>query len=94
MINLQRMTAEYVEYEDRIVLLGDGGQDGVVRLWLTRPLTAKLVPALVDIVKPRHEDPGYVDVIDTFRQAAAEQQHKPSTPVAYIASPAPEGSGG
>lgn len=89
MINLTRMTAEYVEHEDRIALIGDGGADGIVRLWLVRPLIAKLVPALTDIVKPRHDDPGYAKVIDTFRQAAAEQQHKPQPPVSYVAAKAP-----
>lgn len=89
MINLTRMTAEYVEHEDRIALIGDGGADGIVRLWLVRPLIAKLVPALTDIVKPRHDDPGYAKVIDTFRQVAAEQQHKPQAPVSYVAAKAP-----
>jgi hypothetical protein len=79
------MTAEYVEHEDRIALIGDGGAEGVVRLWLVRPLIAKLVPALTDIIKPQHDDPGYAKVIDTFRQAAAEQQHTPQPPVSYTA---------
>ena len=88
MINLLRMTAEYIEHEDRIALVGDGGADGVVRLWLIRPMTAKLVPALVDIIKPQHDDPGYADVIDTFKQAAAEHQHQPTPPVKYNAAQA------
>lgn len=90
MINLTRMTAEYVDHEDRIALIGDGGSDGIVRLWLVRPLIAKLVPALTDVVKPRHDDPGYVKVIDTFRQAAAEQQHTPQPPVNYVSTKAPQ----
>ena len=88
MINLTRMTAEYVEHEDRIALIGDGGANGIVRLWLVRPLIAKLVPALTDIIKPKHDDPGYAKVIDTFRQAAAEQQHTPQPPVKYAAEDA------
>lgn len=86
MIILTKMTARYVPHEDRIALTADGGQDGVVRLWLIRPLTEKLVSALAETIKPSHEDPGYADVIDAFAQSSAEERHKPVPPVEFATS--------
>ena len=85
MISLQKMTAEYVDYEDRIALTGDAGEAGLVRLWLIRPLAQKLISALIDIVKSQEGFP-HADDIEAFKQAVAEQQRQPVPPVKYITS--------
>ncbi|MFM1895629.1 MAG: hypothetical protein RLZZ385_703 [Pseudomonadota bacterium] len=48
MAELQRITNEYLETEDRLRLTGESGQGEVVSLWLTQRLVLRLLPHLLD----------------------------------------------
>lgn len=81
MIDLERMTTEYVADEDRISISARIKGDGTIRLWLTRRIADRMVPALAKVVQPRHEDPAYAEVVGEMAQQRAEQNHEPQEPV-------------
>lgn len=82
-MNLQRVTTQYVDAEDRIRLSGEvlGGE--VVVWWLTQRLLERLVPLLVQWLQGRDGGAPWAEVTQAFAlqaaQAALEQQ-KPVTP--------------
>jgi hypothetical protein len=81
MMNLNKMTARYIEHEDRIALLAENEKGAVVCMWLARPLTQRLVTSLVDLLKPETASDEHAEALESFKQAAAEQQHQPTAPV-------------
>lgn len=50
MLELQRLTTEYIELEDRIRLTGEDQQGGALCLWLTQRLALRLVAHLVEAI--------------------------------------------
>lgn len=83
MITLQKMTAEYVGHEDRIALIGDAGDDGIVRLWLIRPLAHKLATSLANLLMQQASEQRHAEALEAFKQALAEEQHIPTHYVSY-----------
>lgn len=89
MSELRRLTSEYVDFEDRIRLTGEGEDGQRVILWLTRRLLDRLVPHLVDWLA-QHE-PRAPDVLahsvarsstyQRFEQEVAHHAFKPQPPV-------------
>ncbi len=58
MLTLQRITTEYVELEDRILLAGELGNREAVVVWLTQRLLQRLVPVLheqQELIRPNFE---------------------------------------
>ena len=53
MHQLQRVTTEYVDSEDRIRISGSCVDDGLVQLWLTRRLMDRLLPMVLQGRGPR-----------------------------------------
>jgi hypothetical protein len=84
MITLKKMTADYVDREDRIALTGEAEDGRIIRLWLIRPLTRQLAVALTDLLKLQSGEDRHAEAQEAFRQAAAEHQRKPMPAVQYI----------
>jgi hypothetical protein len=88
---LRRLTSEYVEFEDRIRLTGEGEDGQRVILWLTRRLLDRLVPYLVDWLErkgraPLNERPSQASTaregaIQRFAQEAVKASVRPEPPV-------------
>lgn len=86
---LQRITTQYVDSEDRIRLSGElvGGQ--TVVLWLTQRLLNRLVPPLTQWLEergnPTYTDPSVQavqkDILLGFAQSAARARLAPEPPV-------------
>jgi hypothetical protein len=77
MIDLQRLTMEYVANEDRLSLTANVQSGGTARLWLTRRIADRMVAALATSLQPRHRDRAYAELLDAFAQQHAEQRHEP-----------------
>jgi hypothetical protein len=84
MLELERVTTEYVANQDRISLTANEKSGGTARLWLTRRIADRLIPALLKAVQPRHEDPVYVEVLDEIAQHRAEQRQERQPPVKVV----------
>jgi hypothetical protein len=79
MTDLQRLTTQFVDAEDRIRLSGEDA-DGAVRvLWLTRRLLDRLVPVLCGKLEP--DASAHAELLSSFRQEAAQSQLAPQEPV-------------
>ncbi|MEH6789741.1 hypothetical protein [Parasphingorhabdus sp.] len=81
MLELKRITSLYVADQDRISLTAQLGDGGFARIWLTQRIVNRLVPALVNQVKPDHTDAVYADVIAGVAQQRAVDRHEPQAPV-------------
>lgn len=55
---LQRLTTEYINFEDRIRLAGETDSGETVRLWLTQRLLLRLLPLLFRWLDKHPETPG------------------------------------
>ncbi len=89
MITLQKMTADYVDHEDRIALIGDAGDGHILRLWLIRPLARQLTIALTELLKIQSGEIDNVEAQEAFKQAAAEKKQKSMPAVKYVSSKLP-----
>ena len=81
MLELERITVVYSEDQDRIAINAAVRDGGIARLWLTQRLANRLIPALINLIKPRHEDPTYVDIMAGVAQQRAVARQEPQTPV-------------
>ena len=94
MINLQRITTEYVEVEDRIRLSGESEDDQTIALWLTQRLLAQVISHLLGLIEKQSTVPGKTDdtrapassLMQGFAQQAAEAELAPEQPVQTISS--------
>lgn len=88
MTELQRLTTEYVDLEDRIRLSGESAPGEAEVLWLTRRLVDRLVPHLCAWLEKQggmglaSEDAGVADALQGFALQAALQSLVPQPPVA------------
>lgn len=88
-LELQRITTEYVEHEDRIRLSGERPNGDTVVLWLTQRLLNRLVPHLtawLDRQVPSAStipafQAAHQDIVQGFAQQAARAQLAPEPPV-------------
>ncbi|OGA98994.1 MAG: hypothetical protein A3E79_03520 [Burkholderiales bacterium RIFCSPHIGHO2_12_FULL_61_11] len=84
MAELQRITTEYVDAEDRIRLNGElGSGHAPVVLWLTQRLLQRLLPVLLKgLQRPEAgADLAYADMLHGFAQQAAQANLLPEPPV-------------
>jgi len=82
MSDLQRITTEYSEAEDRIRLAGETADGTTLTLWLTRRLLDRLIPHLVLWLEQQHADLPRADLMQEFAQQKAQSQLVPQAPVA------------
>lgn len=78
---LQRVTTEYVDTEDRLRLSGElpGGQTQV--LWLTQRLAQRLVPHLCGWLEQQTADGAPMELVQEFAQQAAQASLEPQARV-------------
>lgn len=81
MLELERITVIYSEDQDRIAINAAVRDGGTARLWLTQRLANRLIPVLINQIKPRHEDPIYVDIMAGVAQQRAVARQEPQAPV-------------
>lgn len=87
MPDLQRITTEYVESQDRIRLCGESAPNQTVVLWLTQRLLNRLVPHLLGWLERQTGVSGGVgsdvraEVVNNFAQQAAMASLEMQTPV-------------
>ena len=99
MTDLQRLTTDYVEHEDRVRLSGVGADAHTVVLWLTQRLLNRLVPPLCQWLERSEpklsathtgrvmcpSEPAQ-QAVQGFAQAHAQAQLKPQAPVQAAAA--------
>jgi len=89
---LDRITINYVELEDRIRLAGETNGGTVVIVWITRRLLDRLLPELVqrleNSVEGGHGNALRTDALQTFAQQAARTMSVPQAPVPASAAEA------
>lgn len=81
MLELDKITTLYSQEQDRLSLNATLRGGGAARFWITQRIANRLIPALIKIVKPSHEDPVYVELIAGISQRQAIAQKEPQTPV-------------
>lgn len=87
--NLQRLTTEYDEREDRVRLSGELEGGPPVVIWLTRRLLERLLPVLLHRLAARCATTPHAEVLLGFAQQAASAELAPQAPVRAAArSPA------
>lgn len=81
MAELQRITTEYLEAEDRIRLTGQAGDGAPVVLWLTQRLLQRLLPVLLQSFAVQDADAPHGQMPHDFYQQAAKAGWPPELPV-------------
>ena len=88
MTELQRITTEYIDAEDRMRLAGEDAAGDAVVLWLTQRLLNRLVAHLCTWLEQRipvdthdYAAAAQAEVIQSFAQQAALAALEPQTPV-------------
>jgi len=83
MIELQRVTTEYSETEDRLRLAGEAGAEAgsTVVLWLTQRLLNRLVPHLCQWLEQQSGHVPLAEVRQEFAQQLARAELEPQAPV-------------
>lgn len=94
MIQLQRITTEYVEKEDRIRLSGETEDNKTIVLWLTQRLLSQVISHLLGLIEK--QSPGLSQSGNTqapasslmqgFAQQAAQAELTPEQPVQTASS--------
>lgn len=94
MINLQRITTEYTESEDRIRLSGEGEDGQTIVLWLTQRLLAQVIVHLLGLIEKQSPDLSTTSpsktpkssLLQGFEQQAAQAELSPELPVETVPS--------
>jgi len=91
MINLERITTEYVEVEDRIRLTGESEDNQTIVLWLTQRLLTQIISHLLGLIEKQSPTPGEKgaptsSLLQGFAQQAAEAELAPEKPVSTVSS--------
>lgn len=81
MKNLQRLTTQYNETEDRLSVIGAISPDETVTLWLNHRLLVRLLPHLFTWLERQSDDSIPVEIAQSFAQGAAKAQLVEETPV-------------
>lgn len=84
MSELQRITSEYVETEDRIRITGELGSNEAEVLWLSQRLMIRLLPHLFAWLEKQSGDGMPIDIVQSFAQEAAKLDLKSEAPVENI----------
>jgi hypothetical protein len=81
MKELQKVTVEYDENEDRIRLAGEDRDGSRSVMWLTQRLLRRLLPALIDWLGKKSLTSGLAEAILEFEHHAALAALQPQPPV-------------
>lgn len=82
MANLERITTDYIEAEDRVRLSGELGPNQALVIWLTQRLLQRLVPVLLQwLERGGAGDALRAEVMQGFAQQAARAELTPQKPV-------------
>jgi len=81
MIELQRLTTEYVECEDRIRIAGEVENAPAQVLWLTRRLLERLLPHLTLWLEKQQGNLPHADLLLGFAQQSAQANLAAQPPV-------------
>ena len=80
-MELQRLTTEYVDIEDRIRLSGEAPDGSTVVMWLTQRFLNRLVPRLFQWLERQTRSELRGEVMQEFAQQAAVAALAPQPPV-------------
>lgn len=81
MKELQRLTTEYIEIEDRIRITGEVSAADTVVMWLNQRLLLRLLPHLFLWLEKQSESPLPSEIAQSFAQEAAKANLTAETPV-------------
>lgn len=81
MLQLNRVTTQYVENEDRLRLTGEGPAGETCVVWITRRLLGRLLPALFGWLEGRVMAAPRAEILQSFAQEAARASIKRQPPV-------------
>jgi hypothetical protein len=81
-VDLLRITTEYSEVEDRILLIGEEQQGARVELWLTQRLLTRIAPVLVKRLERSAAESPAPALLNAFEQERASASIKPAARVA------------
>ncbi len=79
--DLQRMTSEYIDTEDRIRLRGQVRESEVVLIWFTQRLLTRLLPHLFLWLEKQTDTSLPKEIVQSFAQTAARSQLTPEPSV-------------
>lgn len=83
MYELQRLTTEYVDSEDRLRLTGEIGTGQTLVLWFSQRLVARLLPHLFLWLEKQGSTAFPVEIEQSFEQFAATEERNAETPVQH-----------
>lgn len=81
MTQLERITTEYIDLEDRIQLAGEVENAATVVLWLTQRLLQRLLPTLLQGLERQSADTPRAEILHSFALQAARAELMPQAPV-------------
>jgi len=81
----ERITTQYIDFEDRIRLAGEVGGAAPVVIWLPQRLLQRLLPALLQWLERQADDIPRAEVLHSFVQQAARSELTPQAPVRVVA---------
>lgn len=81
MYELQRLTTEYVDSEDRLRLTGEIGTGETLVLWFSQRLVTRLLPHLLLWLEKQGSTAFPVEIEQRFEQFAATENRSLETPV-------------
>ena len=81
MHELQRITTEYIDTEDRIRLTGEVNESDPVILWLTQRLLTRLLPHLFLWLEQQNGNTMPAEIVQSFAQRAARSELTEQPPV-------------
>lgn len=83
LIELQRITTEYIDTEDRLRLSGEDAAGQAQHMWVTQRLLRRLLPHLLAWVEQQVHGAvgGHADALHSFAQQAARADLEPQAPV-------------
>lgn len=81
MRDLQRLTSEYVESEDRIRVSGELESDEIVVMWFSQRLLTRLLPHLFLWLEKQSKQNIPLEIEQSFAQEAARETLKTEIPV-------------
>ncbi len=85
MVELQRITTQYSENEDRLQILGETASGATVSLWFTRRLMDRLLGTLLTWLDAQEVAGTEVAAVQAFQQDVAKSALKPQAPVVPMA---------
>lgn len=81
MTSLQRLTTEYVNFEDRIRLSGEAENAELVVIWLSQRLLRSLLPVLLQWLERQTGEIPRAEALQSFAQQVALAKLTPQKPI-------------